>query len=429
MTNGINLFVAIALSYIIFIFYTNSTMKSRRNYLTSNMCALLGYGVIYIVSLYNIPMINIFLSVAVNIAIIYLCFRTTFKNAVIQSLILTAIMMISEGIAAMFTDINSEINGLAEKSLGAKLVHGVLSRLIYFTGTVIFKFVSKDKSKHEIYSGFLSLLVIPVFTILFSAGIMSIFDIINEKQRLMFALIAIFGVISNVIVYWMYDKTLIYQKEIRELQEQQFKDNMELMYCNMLEDKLDQAKIMRHDFREHLKILEAYIGSDSESALKYLKSIEISNESVNVINYTSSKVFNIMLSEKQKVCINKGILLKIQIAEVSLGFMEDIDIVSIFSNLLNNAIESSAKSEKKLINITLYKMNNSFLVIKIDNSCDMKPIQENGFYKTTKTSDQEHGIGLKSIVKTLKNYNGDLRLEYNDERRIFSAMIMIPLIY
>ena len=72
---------------------------------------------------------------------------------------------------------------------------------------------------------------------------------------------------------------------------------------------------MRHDFREHLKILEAYIGSDSESALKYLKSIEISNESVNVINYTISKVFNIMLSEKQKVCINKGILLKIHIEE------------------------------------------------------------------------------------------------------------------
>lgn len=428
MTNGINLFVAIALSYIIFIFYTNSTMQPRRNDLISNMCTLLGYVCIYIVSFYNVPMINIFLSVAVNFVIIYLCFKTTFKNAVIQALILAAIMMISEGIAAMFTDINSEINGLAEKSLGAKLIHGVLSRLIYFIGTVIFKFVSKDKSKHEIYSGFLSLLVIPIFTILFSAGIMSIFDIINEKQRLMFAFIAIFGVISNVIVYWMYDKTLIYQKEIRELQEQQFKDNMELMYCNMLEDRLAQTKIMRHDFREHLKILEAYIGSDNEDALKYLKSIEISNDSVNVINYTGSKVLNVLLSEKQKACINKGISLKIQLAKTNFDFMKDIDIVSVFSNLLNNAIESSEKSAEKLININIYTMNNSFLVIKIDNSCDKKPIQENGFYKTTKISDEEHGIGLKSVVKTLKDYNGDLRLEYNDEERTFSTMIMIPLV-
>ena len=35
--------------------------------------------------------------------------------------------------------------------------------------------------------------------------------------------------------------------------------------------------------------------------------------------------------------------------------MKDIDIISIFSNLLNNAIEGSETSEKKLIYVNIYK--------------------------------------------------------------------------
>ena len=72
-------------------------------------------------------------------------------------------------------------------------------------------------------------------------------------------------------------------------------------------------------------------------------------------------------------------------------------------------------------------MNSSFLVIKIDNSCDEKPVEENGFYKTTKISRGEHGIGLNSVVKTVKKYKGDLRMEYDSENKIFSSVIMIPI--
>jgi sensor histidine kinase regulating citrate/malate metabolism len=108
--------------------------------------------------------------------------------------------------------------------------------------------------------------------------------------------------------------------------------------------------------------------------------------------------------------------------------MRDIDIVSVFSNLLNNAIESCEHSENKIIYVNLYKMNNNFAIIKIENSCDKPPIKENGFYKTSKISKGEHGIGLKSVVKALKQYDGDLRMEYNSEEKVFTALVMMSLI-
>lgn len=112
---------------------------------------------------------------------------------------------------------------------------------------------------------------------------------------------------------------------------------------------------------------------------------------------------------------------------MNFDFMKDIDIISIFSNLLNNAIEGSETSEKKLIYVNIYKMNNNFVIIKIENSCDKQPIEENGFYKTTKISQGEHGIGLKSVVNALKQYNGDLRMEYDSGEKIFSSMIMMSV--
>lgn len=426
MIDTINMLVSFCLECFIFIFYTNLTMTPRRNGAISNLIIISGYILLYGISWLNIPIINAVSFVIINFSAMYLGFKTNVKNAVIQSLILTAIMMISEGIMSMFTDVSSEANCFDGKSFSIKMLHGVLSKMIYFIGIVIVKFLSKDKSEYENVNGFLSLIVIPAFTIMSIAATMSVFRYISEQQRLMFAFLSVFGIAANIIVYWMYDKTMLYHKEIQELQKQSFENNLELNYCNMLEDKLRQTRIMRHDFKEHLNILGSYINSDNERAMEYLKSIEIQNEEINIFNYTSSRVLNVLLSEKQKICIKEGISLKIHASEINLDFMKDIDIVSVFSNLMNNAIEGAKNSEGKVIYVNLYKMNNAFFVIKTENSCDKKPIEENGFFKTTKVSG-EHGIGLRSVAKVLKEYDGDLRITYDGSEKIFTATVMIPL--
>lgn len=428
MIETLDLSVSLLFECLILIYYTNSIMRPKQSYILSNAGIILGYILLYIISLYNIPFLNAAAFIIANFIIIYLGFKTKLKNAIIQILILTAIMMVSEFALSMMTNIGAEVNGLKGVEFSTKMIHAVLSKMLYFFGIVIVKFLSADKSEYENTNGFLSLITIPIFTILSIIGAMSVLQYIDERHRIIFTVISAFGVIANIIVYWMYDKTLQYHKEIQELQVQQYKNNLELTYCNMLEEKLSQAKIMRHDFKEHLEVLKQYIGSDNTNAKEYLKSIEIKNEEINIVNYTNNKVLNILLSEKHKICVNKGIEFKIHASDVNLDFIKDIDIVSIFSNLLNNAIESCEKSGRKFIYVNLYKMNSAFLVIKIENGCDERPVENDGFYKTTKISDGEHGIGLKSVVTAIKEYSGDLRMEYNSEEKVFSVVIMISLI-
>lgn len=425
MIQNINLLIAIMAGCLIFIYFTNSIFEPKKSYKFANIVTVIGYILLYFISLWYKPNINMIAFFLVNFAILYLCFNIKLKNAIIQTFILTAIMMLSEAIVSMIT--NAGVFELRDVSLTARINHAVISKLFYFIGIVIDKYIADDKTEHKNINSFFGLIVLPVFTIVSITAIMLAFGDISEEMKIVFAGISVFGVAANVIVYWIYERTLMYQKEIRELQEQQYKDTIELTYCSMLEEKLSQARIMKHDFREHLNVLGKYIQTDKLSAMDYLKSIEIKNEEIGIVNYTKNKVLNILLSEKQKSCVEKGITLKIHTTDIDFDFMKDIDIVSVFSNLLNNAIESSENSENKAIYVNLYKMNNNFVIIKIENSCDEPPVKENGFYKTSKISKGEHGIGLKSVVKALKKYAGDLRVEYNDEEKVFTAMIMMSL--
>lgn len=426
MIQNINLLIALMSGGFIFAYFTNSVFEPRRSYLFANIGTTIGYILLYLISLLYNPNINMICFVVVNFALLYLCFKIKLKNAIIQIFILTAIMMLSEALVSMLTNIG--VFGLSDASLTSRIIHVVPSKLIYFIGVVIDRYISYDKAEHKDINSFWGLIIMPFFTIVCITAIMLVFEDIDEMMRRILAVISVFGVVANVIVYWIYERTLMYQKEVRKLQEQQYKNTIELTYCNMLEEKLSQARIMRHDFREHLSILEKYMQTDNNSAMDYLQSIEIKNEEIGIVNYTKNKVLNILFSEKQKKCTEKGIKLKIHTTDVNFDFMKDIDIVSIFSNLLNNAIESCEHSENKLIYVNLYKMNNNFVIIKIENSCDESPIKENGFYKTSKISKGEHGIGLKSVVKALKQYNGDLRIEYNGEEKVFTAMAMMSLI-
>lgn len=428
MRENISLTMSMVLECLIFIYYTNSSMIPRKSLMMSNGGIILGYTVLYLILLHNIPIANIISFVIVNFVLIYMLFNTKWRNAVVQTLVLTAMMMISEGAMVIILGLTSAaINGLGDELLSVKLIHGFFSKFIYFIGIAAVKLIMKDRKQNGGIRGFMGLAVIPIFTMLMVIEVVYIFDSISEEKRVVFAVISLFGVAANVVVYWMYDRIQMYHMEVQELQKQKFENERELNYCNMLEDKLRQTDILRHDFKEHLRILEAYIGSDNKSAMDYLKSIQLKSEEIGITNYTDNRVLNILLSEKQKLCAENKIRFNMHTSNIDLSFIDDIDIVSILSNLLNNAIESCNRSEKKIININIYSMNKSFVVIRMENSCDKRPIEENGFYKTTKPLEKGHGIGLKSIVKTLKKYDGDLRMEYSGEEKIFASTIMIPI--
>lgn len=376
MVTSIDMVIALLLECIIFLYYTNTVMEAKGNTVKTDAIIVVGYIILYIVSCCNIPLLNAAAFVVINACLIYFLFKMNFRNVIIHVFVLTALMMTAEAVMSMLTNIGSESSVMNGKSAGVNMLYAVFSKMIYFFAIIITQFVSKGKTRYEAVKSSWILVCVPIFTILSIMAEVSIIEYIGERQRYILALIASFGIIANIILYWVYDRTLLYYDKLEKMQKQQFKNDMELNYCNMLEEKLQKTRIMRHDFNEHLNILGAYV-KDNKDALNYLKSIKIESDEVSVACCTSKRVLNLLLSQKQQVCKNKNIAFEVHASNINMDFIEDIDVVSIFSNLLNNAIESSEASSKPRICVNIYTMNDSYLIIKVENSCDKRPTEEN----------------------------------------------------
>ena len=63
--------------------------------------------------------------------------------------------------------------------------------------------------------------------------------------------------------------------------------------------------------------------------------------------------------------------------------------------------------------------------IKMLNSINNKPLFQNGVPITTKKDKKGHGIGIKSILKIVKKYHGNLDYTYIENENIFVTTILL----
>ncbi|MEG2458070.1 MAG: GHKL domain-containing protein, partial [Bacilli bacterium] len=105
-----------------------------------------------------------------------------------------------------------------------------------------------------------------------------------------------------------------------------------------------------------------------------------------------------------------------------------IDISSIFSNLIDNAIEACKKindnNRERYITIKSTFIN-GYLVVRCENSKINKILFKDNKILTSKNDKFIHGIGIESIKSSVKKYNGELKVK-NYELK-FIANIYFPI--
>ncbi|MBQ8235750.1 MAG: ATP-binding protein, partial [Clostridia bacterium] len=104
--------------------------------------------------------------------------------------------------------------------------------------------------------------------------------------------------------------------------------------------------------------------------------------------------------------------------------VDNIDFAIIIGNLLDNAIEATAKiKEPKSKTIEVFiEATNHHVLISITNPVD-KDINVHQI-DTTKKDQKNHGFGLLSVRKIVDRYKGSFILKCQDG--IFEASVMLP---
>ena len=217
-------------------------------------------------------------------------------------------------------------------------------------------------------------------------------------------------------------------KDIKDKSEERLlkeKIDIQYKYYLNLQESQNKVKKLYHDINNHIFCIKN-LSSDKEDVNKYIDEMSKELNQFKEIHNTGNMILDIILNEKQNICNENNIDLTCDVNFSKCNFIEMTDVCSIFSNILDNAIEACNKTsmDKKYIKIrgTLVK---SYYVIRCENSKTNKLEIKNSKIITSKKDKFIHGIGLKSVKSSIKKYNGDLEIE--DFKNKFLLQIYIPI--
>ena len=181
-----------------------------------------------------------------------------------------------------------------------------------------------------------------------------------------------------------------------------------------------------HDLKHQIAFIRAE--KDEEKKEQYLSEMDRIVSTHEAEANTGNSVLDTLLTGKNLLCLDAGITMTIFADASDIGFMDVMDICSIFGNAVDNAIEYEIQipdQNCRLIKVTV-RTQNQFLLIRIDNYCQETIEVNDGLIASSKNDNQIHGYGIKSIRRSIEKYHGNLTLEQKDDWFSLIALIPIP---
>lgn len=179
-----------------------------------------------------------------------------------------------------------------------------------------------------------------------------------------------------------------------------------------MDEILEKNRRFTHDIRNQLLILQGLEQSGNSKELhQYL--VELNDSYIGRIEekWTENHILDLVIKQKKSEAEKENILF--EVSEISFLHMAltGREVVSLFGNLLDNAIEACllVEKEKRFINLKI-EQKDSLLFIKIKNSIDKAPIIKKGKIQSTKEKGKEHGYGLKNVQDIVDKYEGVMSL-------------------
>lgn len=184
-------------------------------------------------------------------------------------------------------------------------------------------------------------------------------------------------------------------------------------------ETMDLINIKCHDLKHAIEALnETSLSKEQKERLIDLSStVDIYDSRIK----TGNSIIDMVLAEKSLICKKEKIRLTPIIEGELFSFMENVDIYSLFENIVDNAIKAIKKEneDKRAIFINAIRKNNT-TIIKVENYCSELIEFENGL-PLSKEDSIYHGYGTKSIDYIAKKYGGYCLFE--QKNNIFSVTI------
>ncbi len=206
-------------------------------------------------------------------------------------------------------------------------------------------------------------------------------------------------------------------------------DSKNAHYEAMIESNFELRRV-RHDMKNHLLAIRNLAeNSKREELLLYLDSISSDIEKAASPYRSGNDVADAIISDKMSKASKRGITLEVTGDLTGLN-IEPADLVTILSNLLDNAIEAVSKlygsegsEDKKKIDLE-FKKNANFIFISQRN-LSLQNVNT-ALIKSSKNS-PDHGFGIYNMKRSIKKYGGEYNMNCKESGGLFKVEVEIIL--
>lgn len=196
-------------------------------------------------------------------------------------------------------------------------------------------------------------------------------------------------------------------------------------YYQKLIDNYASLRNFKHDIKAHYHVLYKLIENDKHDDAKiYLENIFEKISSVDVYSTNNLYISSILNSFDQTFKDNQ-INFDFSYNVNSVINMDNMDICSLFYNLVINAIEANLKlSNNRYIILNVVNIKNNLLIKILNPINDIKEIEYIQERKSSKIDTENHGIGLQKIDEIVAKYNGKNEYKIEDNCLINQIVLL-----
>lgn len=177
---------------------------------------------------------------------------------------------------------------------------------------------------------------------------------------------------------------------------------------------VENAKLY-HDMNHHLDVIRQMIRKgDGKRAEDYIVSLREPLDGSRIPDRAGMDVVDVVLYEAEQRAGRSGLKIEFRVQTFPQDMeMDRKDLCALFSNLLDNALESAERE----IRLTA-KINRGMLFILCENDYSVIPVEGEGGFLTGKADKGHHGWGTRIIRQIVEKYDGSIRYDAGEQFRV-----------
>lgn len=211
-----------------------------------------------------------------------------------------------------------------------------------------------------------------------------------------------------------------------------------LSNLNEYEKMLDYQRVNNHENKNQLLVIKSMIEKNNDNVIEYIDEIIKEKREDNEFVYNKAKRIpsgglqgliyqKMLLMQEKNIEVNLDINSKVRKVDLeNLSSKMNYDICRIVGIIIDNAIEETAKFNKKDREIIISMYVDDMFIIEVSNrikdDLDLSKIYDKGY----SSKEKGHGYGL-SLLKKIVDENDNIINEVKIVNNIFTQMIKIKM--